>query len=308
MALDCSQQRAVRRVSERSVHHRAAHRVHTGLIAASALVLVLLTFPARLAPASESAPLTPATLLQQAFDTRFNFDVVQLVEIATTERTSTVSRVIQMATKRIDGRLHGLGYITAPERLRDTRLLMIENRDRSDDFFIYLPSEDKVRRVTSSRRADSFMGTGLSYEDLERRYVEDYEVSDAGTDVIGGEPVRVIGAKPRYDSGHDIAFYFIAESDQAIREVRYWRGDKKRLLRVQRVPREALAHMGEFLIPTRIELEDLQRRSNTTVTFSQIHLDPELDDKLFSRTAVEKGRPIPSLEGVGELPATAATP
>lgn len=263
-----------------------------------AVSILLLSLAARTAAANSTDLATissPTALLQLAFDKRFNYDLVQLVEISTTERTSTVSRVIQMATKRIDGRLHGLGYITAPERLRDTRLLMIENRDRSDDFFIYLPSEDKVRRVTSSRRADSFMGTGLSYEDLERRYVDDYVVADAGTDVIDGEPVRVISAKPNYESGHDIAFYFIAESDQAIREVRYWRGDKKRLLRVQRVPRDAIAKMGTHLVPTRIEIEDLQRRSHTTVTFSQIHLDPELDDKLFSRTAVEKGRPIPYL-------------
>ncbi len=288
------------------LHHQTKCDAGLRSISIRALAAIIIALSA--APIS-AEPTSPSALLQLAFDKRFNFDVVQLVEISTTERTSTVSRVIQMATKRIDGRLYGLGYITAPDRLRDTRLLMIENRDRSDDFFIYLPSEDKVRRITSSRRADSFMGTGLSYEDLERRYVDDYEVSDAGTDVIEGEPVRVIAAKPRYESGHDIAFYFIADSDQSIREVRYWRGDKKRLLRVQRVPRDALAHMGDFLVPTRIEVEDLQRRSNTTVTFSQIHLNPELDDKLFSRTAIEKGRPIPYLvDGEGEPAAKQATP
>jgi len=263
------------------------------------MVALLAAVAAAASAAAPDAVPDPATLLQSAFDKRFNFDVVQVVEIETDERGSTVRRVLQMAMKHIDGRRHGLGYIVEPTRLRDTRLLTIENRDRSDDFFIYLPSEDKVRRVTSSRRADSFLGTGLQYEDLERRHASDYDVEDLGPDDSLDEPVRVIAARPRYDSGHDVALYHIATRDHAIREVRYYRGDRERLLRVQRVPREAIVAMGDYLVPTRIEVEDRRQRSTTRVVFSQITVDAELEDRLFTRSAVELGRPIPYL-GDGE--------
>lgn len=290
-------------VSRKPAHQRGADSRHrqnagaplrVGLVGALVAVVCLSTTSA-LAQESSAARPSAEVVLQTAFDKRFNFDVVQIVEIRTRQRSSAISRVLQMASKRIGGRLHGLGYIIAPTRLRDTRLLTVENRDRSDDFFIFLPSEDKVRRITSSRRADSFLGTGLSYEDLERRYVDDYEIADEGVGELEGEPVRLIAARPRYDSGHDIAVYAVAISDYAIREVRYYRGDKKRLLRVQRVSRDALVVMGEHLVPTRIEVEDLSRRSETEVAFTEIHVNPKLDDKLFSRSAIEMGRPIPYL-------------
>jgi outer membrane lipoprotein-sorting protein len=53
--------------------------------------------------------------------------------------------------------------------------------------------------------------------------------------------------------------------------------------------------MDGHLVPTRIEVEDFGRRSTTKVAFSHITLNPELPDKLFTRSAVELGRPIPHL-------------
>lgn len=246
---------------------------------------------------SQAEPTAPEgiEILQKAFDSRFNFDIVQVVELYARSEMGELHRVLQLATKRIDGGLHGLAYFTAPAELRGTRMLMIEQFDRNDDFFLYTPTQGRVRRVSSAQRADAFMGTDLSYEDFERRYVADYDVSIIGEATIQGEAGYAIRCKPKYESGHSHAVYFVAKSDHAILEVRYFRKGRDEPIKVQRVPRDKMVSIGNHIVPTQLWVENRLRNTETEVRFSQIRIDPELKNSLFSRSALEIGRRIPFL-------------
>ncbi len=257
-------------------------------------ILILLLSMTKFADAT-SAQSSGVELLQRAFDRRFNFDLVQVVELRSTSSSGELRRTIEMATKRIGRDLHGLGHFAAPVELRGMRILMIERHDRDDDFFLYLPAQGKVRRVSSAQRADVFMGTDLTYEDFERRYVHDYEVAMVGMEMIQNENAYAIRCKPRYDSGHSYAVYVVAESDQAILEVRYYRGDSNPPFKIQKVPRALMMNHGEFIVPTRMSVENRNSGTATEVRFSQIRINPEVDDSLFTRSALEIGRPIPFL-------------
>ncbi len=58
-----------------------------------------------------------------------------------------------------------------PASVKDTRFLVVENKDRDDDKWIYLPALKKVRRIDSSEGGNSFMGTDMTYDDMETRKV-----------------------------------------------------------------------------------------------------------------------------------------
>jgi hypothetical protein len=235
-------------------------------------------------------------LLQIAFDRRFNFDLVQVVELYAHSEMGELRRTLQMATKRVDGSLHGLAHFMAPAELRGTRMLMIERFDRNDDFFLFVPTLKKIRRVSSAQRADVFMGTDLTYEDFERRYVDDYDVSMVGTTTIQGEDVYAIRCEPRYESGHKHAIYYVAKSDQAILEIRYFRANRDKPVKVQRISREKMVTLDGHIVPTGLWVENLLRDTKTDVRFSQIRINPVVDDRLFSTSALEVGRRIPYLE------------
>lgn len=53
-----------------------------------------------------------------------------------------------------------------PTDVKGTVSLLIENSDKDDDIWIYLPSTKKVRRLISSNKKDSFVGTDFSYGDV----------------------------------------------------------------------------------------------------------------------------------------------
>jgi len=259
-----------------------------------ALWLILACIATFSSQAESTAP-SASEILQKAFDTRFNFDIVQVVELYAWCEMGELHRVLQYATKRIDGSLHGLGYFTAPAELRGTRMLMIEQFDRNDDFFLYTPSQGKIRRVSSAQRADAFMGTDLSYEDFERRYVEDFEISIIGEATIQGEVGYAIRCEPKYESRHTHAIYYVAKSDHAILEVRYFRQGRDEPIKVQRIPRDKMVSMGNHIVPTQMWVENRLRNTETEVRFTQIKIDPELKNSLFSRSALEVGRRIPFL-------------
>ena len=60
-----------------------------------------------------------------------------------------------------------------PASVKNTRFLQVENSDRDDDKWIYLPALKRVRRISSSQGSDSFMGSDFSYDDMSSREVEE---------------------------------------------------------------------------------------------------------------------------------------
>ena len=82
-------------------------------------------------------------------------------------------------------------HFTAPAAIRDTGFLNHNADSGTDQSWLYLPSTDRVRRLPSSDRGDYFMGTDLTYGDLQDNFkfpLEDWQFS-------GGEPAEVAGKK-----------------------------------------------------------------------------------------------------------------
>ena len=44
--------------------------------------------------------------------------------------------------------------------------MIMPDKEKDDDQWLYLPAMRKVRRISVSDRADYFLGTDLSYEDI----------------------------------------------------------------------------------------------------------------------------------------------
>lgn len=62
---------------------------------------------------------------------------------------------------------------TKPASIKNTRFLQIENKDRDDDKWIYLPALGRVRRISSSQGDQSFVGSDFTYDDMESRDVDE---------------------------------------------------------------------------------------------------------------------------------------
>ncbi len=247
--------------------------------------------------AQDRVPPGAREIIQRAFQNRYAMDTRQIIEVVMrSEAGEERVKRVAVATKYIGGRLHSLGRFLEPEYLRGTTILNIENADRSDDHFLFLRSLERIRRVSTNQRADSFMGTDLTYEDFERRRVGDYDLALLPAAAIEGEPVHVVEGRPRFASAYERVEFFVAESDASILETRLYKRGAERPFKVTRTPRAQMRRFGERVLPTFLEVENLSRGTRTEVRIRELTVDPELDDSLFTATAIEMGRPIPGLE------------
>jgi outer membrane lipoprotein-sorting protein len=237
-------------------------------------------------------------LLARAIAMRYDCDTRARVDLRMRDgRGGERHRRIQTVAKHIQGRMHSIGRLIAPPHLRGMTVLSIEARDRSDDVFVYLPSLERVRRISMSRRTDSFLGSDLTYEDLDRQRAEDYLIDSLALEVMQGEPVHVITARPKaHETYHRVAF-LVAVSDLAILGMRYYKAGDAQAFRVVRFPRASIRKSERNLIPTRIHVANTLRGTETEVEISELEVNPEIDDRLFSIVTLRAER---GLDAVGD--------
>jgi hypothetical protein len=248
---------------------------------------------------------TPEGILTEAFRRRYDCTVTGIVEISARKgSTEAILRRIHVAAKFIDGRLHTYAVFREPEYIRGMAFLGIESDDpRSDDQrFVYLPSTRRIRRVGAVHTMDSFLGTDLNSQDFERRQAGEYRLDGLRVGEIGGEPVYELTAYPRFHSDYEAVQFSVAKSDFAILGTDYLkRGDESPFKRMQ-MPRDSIYDRGECLIPTVLRIENYQRKTTTELAVRHLLLNAELDDSLFSMTALDTGRSIPGLAGAKAPP------
>jgi len=240
---------------------------------------------------SDPRPVSPETILRQAFDNQYDVDTTSEIELVMRNRGGQErTRRFEAAQKIIDDRVHSIGRLVYPEYLRDMAILQIEGADRSHNAFVYLPSLGKSRRVSTHQRGDALFGTDVTYEDLERRYLEDYRITAFGTGEWLGESVYRIGARPVRATSYAEVVFFIAKSDASILQADYYKRRAETPYRTLRVHRSSMVRLDGHTLATQLTIENHARGTRTEVTFENLEVNPEIDDRLFSVRTLEQRR------------------
>ncbi len=238
------------------------------------------------------------TILDRAFDNLYDCDLLMNVTLHIYDRRGDeLIRRVEIARKRIGGRQNVYGRFLEPMWMRGTTILMLEHLDRADDHFVFLPEMQRVRRVSSFQRTDSFMGSDLWFEDFERRRAQDYEIRSTRNVVDANEALFVVEASPVDGAGYDHVDFLIAATDDVLLRVEFFkRTDSPEPFRILETPRSDLISLDAHLIPSRIVVTNTLRGTRTEARFEDIAMNPPIDDSFFTMVALEVGRPIPGLK------------
>lgn len=88
----------------------------------------------------------------------------------------------------------------SPADVKGTSTLMIEHSQGDDDMWIYLPALKKVRRLVSSNKGDSFVGSDFSYGDIMGYKVQDFEHNKlTGSETVDGADCYIVESVPVSD-------------------------------------------------------------------------------------------------------------
>ena len=249
------------------------------------------------APAPAQTRSIPESVLREAFRNQYDVDTSASIELVVRDRSGHERRRhFTTASAIVDDRLHSIGRLDHPEHLRGMTILQIETPDHHYDTFVYLPSMRSVRRVSTAQRGDAFLGTDLSYEDLERRHLRDYEVLDSWELRSEGELVLVVAAQPREARRYAELRFWVSTRDAAILRVEFFKRGASDPFRSISAPRSGMQRSGEHVLPSHIRVENYARGTSTEVHFRNLRVNPEIDRRVFSVQTLERRGQIPGAD------------
>ena len=261
-----------------------------------AAVLLAATIVARPTGADSSeAPPTPAqaaAILDQALSIRYDCDVsARLLIVMTSRRGETRTREVHALTMRRESRMHSLVRVLAPAHLRGLTVMTVEAEGRLDDSFVYLPSLGRTRRVSKGRGSDAFLGSDLTYHDMEWHRASDYSVLGASWVLDHREAAIRIETRPLLEKAWSRADFLVALSDHGLLAVSYYRGGRDPV-RTLSASRSSLERFGRNLIPRRLEVTNHSRGTTTSIEILDIEVNPEVDHHVFSVGRLEANRSL----------------
>jgi len=195
-------------------------------------------------------------------------------------RTSTIRSVSADDNKK------QIIWFLAPADDKGVAFLKIEHANKDDEMRLWLPAFKKVRRISSKKKADSFMGSDLSYEDMTSRELDDYTYTLKGSQQIDGIDCYVLESipKPGVTRTYKRFVTYVSKADLiAIEDEAYDMRDqllKKRSIKYHKAK--------DYNLPLEIYVENVQKHHNTRLTFANVTVDKGVKDDLFQEKNLKR--------------------
>ena len=192
----------------------------------------------------------------------------------------------------------------APAEIKGVAALTFENPGGSDDNWLYLPSNKRVRRISGANNTSSFQGTEFTYEDLSNLDPREYEwtfLETTALDRDGAEAsVHRLSAKPTYsDTGYSRLVVSYNAATWSQERIEYY--DKAGKLLKTRESTEWTHYHDRFWRPQRIEMTNHQTGKRTLLVNEKQFVDlgrytssrtgeprKNLTEALFTTQALQK--------------------
>lgn len=238
-------------------------------------------------------PLTAMEVMRKNVDAESTHDEKSMVKvIMKNAQGKTQERTLTWVTvTRKDDTKKSMVYFTLPKSIRGTALLTIENKAADDDRWLYLPALKKTRRISGSEKADNFMGTDFSYEDLVTEELENhaYAFGDQATCKV---PCLIVIATPanerqKIESGYSRRVITLNPDTFMIHAVDYY--DKSgRLSKSYKAEDFRPVGDGRKVRPFWTEMVDHINDRSTVMQFNSYVIDAGIDESTITLRTLTK--------------------
>jgi len=96
-------------------------------------------------------------------------------------------RKVSNATKKFGDATKTIIKFISPADVKGTAMLIYDYETNDDDMWVYLPSLRKTRRIVSSEKSNSFMGSEFSNSDMSKPNMADFNYKLVGTEEYMGK-------------------------------------------------------------------------------------------------------------------------
>lgn len=187
-------------------------------------------------------------------------------------------------------------FFLSPADVKNTAFLTYDYDEgaKDDDQWLYLPALKKTKRIPTSDKSGSFMGSDFSYSDMTQRDLNDYDFKLIKESKVRGKKVWIIESKPKSkrvidETGYAKSVLFVREDNYVIvRGIHYLdKSTKKKYLDVKKMKKIKGIWVNEEMSMT--TKEGKRTTHQTVLRFNDIKINEKLDDGIFTTRRLEKG-------------------
>ena len=202
----------------------------------------------------------------------------QTVMILTNSKGKT--RTHKMISKSKNGSEKQIIWFMEPKDDRGIAFLKIEHENRDDEMRMWLPAFKKVRRISSKKKSDSFMGSDLSFEDLSNRRLNSNDYKRMKDAKWLGIDCYVLETVPKKESKSNYVRHVSWIDKNHMNILKEQSFNKKNKLEKEKY--FSYETRGKYQLIKKVIVENLIKKHATEITFSDIVINSGISDKIFN--------------------------
>jgi len=176
-------------------------------------------------------------------------------------------------------------WFLKPIKDKGISFLKIEHDGKDDFMTMWLPGFSRFKRIKSSQKSDSFMGSDLSFEDLTNRIISDYNYKILENNKT--EKWYQLESIPiELESEYSKHITKILEIEEgvfiAIEEKSY--DEENKLLKTKKFNFQKI---DSYYIMNKLEVENVQKNHSTLLTVNDISLNNNYEDSKFTQRSLK---------------------
>ena len=202
----------------------------------------------------------------------------QTVMILTNSKGKT--RTYKMISKSKNGSEKQIIWFIEPKDDQGISFLKIEHENKDDEMRMWLPAFKKVRRISSKKKGDSFMGSDLSFEDLSNRGVNDNDYKRLEDSNLLGRDCYVLETIPKKESKSNYTRHvsWIDKNHMNILKEQSFNRKNK----LEKEKHFSYETRGKYQLIKKVSVKNLLKRHATEITFYDIVINSGMSDKIFN--------------------------
>jgi outer membrane lipoprotein-sorting protein len=191
-------------------------------------------------------------------------------------------RQFSFKSQKLRGGSQSILVFSWPGDIRDTGLLTVSAGGRSDDQWIFLPAARRVKRISSSSRSGSFVGSEFSYEDMTDQGLDDFTyrwVRDEGC-------CNIVERYPKGASSYAKQVVWFNKGSGLVDRVEFHpkRGNAQKVLDIS-----GYRQYGSVWRPSQMVMSNLLTSRSTILSWSNYRFNAGLSANDFTTRALERG-------------------
>lgn len=189
-----------------------------------------------------------------------------------------------------------LMFFLEPADVKDTAFLTYDydEADKDDDQWLYLPALRKTKRIASSDKTNSFMGSDFSYADMTKRALKNYDYKLLKEMEVSGHKTWLIESLPKTKRvidqyGYSKSILFVRQDNFVVVRAVHWVKEGKRL---KYMDVKRLEFINGIWQPTEIHMttkKGKQALHKTIMKWHNVKFNQNLDEDMFTVRRMEKG-------------------